>query len=118
MFWPVTGYANAVIDERHLDTVELDSGGLKGWFLLERFNTQIASLPLTAELLAIPGAETDALVQVGNDLLYLDSGTRDDTGYVLTRFGTTLVESIARRLFEEGLDSVLDTQTQLELAEV
>ena len=49
--------------------------------------------------------------------LYLQGSTRADGSYVLTRIGTTLVDEIARRLFEDGVDAVLDIKTQLALAE-
>jgi hypothetical protein len=116
MFWPITGFANALIDESRIDILDLE-GTFKGFFLLERFTTPIATLPVDAHFLATPGCETSPLIQVGSDLFYVDGEERVDGGYVLHRLGTTLVDSIARSLFEDGLDKVLDTRTQLALAE-
>ncbi|HSD88397.1 MAG TPA: neuraminidase-like domain-containing protein, partial [Kofleriaceae bacterium] len=118
MFWTVTGFANLLVDEHRIDIHELEASGRKAFFQLDQFyKIKIATIPADSALLAVPGSESDVMLQSGSDLLYLDGSERNDGGYVVHRLGTTLIESIARRLFEDGLDSVLDTQTQLALAE-
>ena len=116
MFWPRPGYANAIIDEDRMDVLQLEALD-KVFLQYNLYKEQIATLPLGTQLLAIPGSEQDGIVQVGGDVLLVQGSVRDDGGYILRRLGTTLVETIARRLFEDGLDQVLDTQTQLALAE-
>jgi hypothetical protein len=117
MLWPNPAYANAVIDEQRLDAVELDAPGLKPYLLGGLLARKIATIPYNTELLAVPGSEEDGLLQVGNDVLLLQGSVTDDSGYALRRLGTTMVEGIARKLFETGLDGLLDTETQLHLAE-
>ena len=65
----------------------------------------------------MPGSEQDGLLQIGNDILLLQGSVTADGRYVLRRLGTTLVHDVARRLFEDGVDSLLDIQTQYALAE-
>jgi hypothetical protein len=116
MFWSGPGFANAVVDEERMDIIQLEAG-LKPFLQIGLYAEQIATIPADAQLLALPGSEEDVLLQVGSDVLLLQGSVTDDAGYVLRRLGTTLVEDIARRLFEDGLDKLLDTQTQLALAE-
>ncbi|MEO8548781.1 MAG: neuraminidase-like domain-containing protein, partial [Kofleriaceae bacterium] len=118
MFWPYPGYANAVIDEERMDLIDLELYNEKSFLQNGMYTGQIATIPDTTRLLAVPGSEEDGILQVGNDILLLQGSVTDKDGlYVLRRLGTTLVQDIARRLFEDGLDSLLDTQTQLALAE-
>lgn len=116
MFWPRTPFANAVIDETRLNTIEMELP-LKAFLQLGLYTQQIATIPTTTELLALPNSEEDALLQIGSDLILLSGSATDDATYVATRLGTTLVDEVARRLFEGGIDSLLDTNTQLALAE-
>jgi hypothetical protein len=112
-------FANAVLEEARLDTLQLDNPTVaaKSWLQSGLYTEKIAQIPSTTELLAVPGSEQDVILQVGNDILLLQGSVTSDHGYVLRRLGTTLVEDIARRLFEDGLDGLLDTQTQFALAE-
>jgi hypothetical protein len=112
-------FANAVIDEARLDIVQLDNPTDIAKLLLQSglYAEKVAQIPSTAELLAVPGSEQDVILQVGNDILLLQGSVTSDHGYALRRLGTTLIEDIARRLFEDGLDGLLDTQTQYALAE-
>lgn len=117
MAWPNPAYANAVIDERRLDVIEMDAAGLKPYLQDGLYHIQIASVPSTADLLAVPGNEVDGLIQSGNDILLMQGSAKSDGRYILRRLGTTLVREVARRLFEDGVDSLLDTSTQYALAE-
>src|SRR5262249_42403840 len=110
-------FANAVIDEERLDAIELDAPGLKPYLQGGLLARQIATIPYNTNLLAVPGSEEDGVLQVGNDVLLMQGAGTDDSDYVLRRLGTTLVEGIAKSLFETGLDGLLDTQSQLHLAE-
>jgi hypothetical protein len=113
-----SAYANIVIDQRRLDALSVDFSQVR----LNELNSglykqQIADIPSDTFLLAIPGSEVDGLLQIGHDLLYVQGTATNDGNYVLRRIGTTLVEDVARRLFEDGVDKLLDTGTQLALAE-
>jgi hypothetical protein len=116
MLWPNPAFANAIIDEQRLDAIAIAPGfksSVQGGLYVE----QIATIPADTQLLAVPGSAEDGLLQVGNDVLLLQGSITNDSGYVLRRLGTTLIEEIARRLFEDGLDELLDFQTQRSLAE-
>ena len=117
MAWPNPAYANAVIDERRLDVIEFDAPGLKPNLTGGLYATQIATIPATTDLLAVAGSAEDGLLQIGNDILLMQGSVVGDGRYLLRRLGTTLVHDIARRLFEDGVDSLLDTKTQYALAE-
>ena len=116
--WSNSAFANLVIEEERLDYFDIERGAWKAEFQKDGlYGEQIAMLPARTELLALPGSDEDAVLQIGNDVLLLQGSVTDDAGYVLRRLGTTLVTDIARRLFEDGLDEVLDTRTQFALAE-
>ena len=120
MPYPNAANANLVIDEVCMNIIEMDTGGpgtFKPWLTPGLYVQQIATIPSSTQLLAVPGSVEDGIVQVGNDVLLLQGSVTDDGQYVLTRIGTTLVDTIARKLFEDGIDAVLDIQTQLQLAE-
>jgi hypothetical protein len=112
-------FANAVLEETRVDILQLDNPNNIAKLLLQSglYTEKVAQIPSTAELLAVPGSEQDVILQVGNDILLLQGSVTSDHGYALRRLGTTLIEDIARRLFEDGLDGLLDTQTQFALAE-
>jgi Tc toxin complex TcA C-terminal TcB-binding domain/ABC toxin N-terminal region/Neuraminidase-like domain len=113
MFWPQTSYANALIEQQRLDVIGLESA-VEALFFLDQYSETIATVPPRADLLAVPGKETDVIVQVGNDPVILQA---HDGHHVARRLGTTLVETIARGLFEDGLDQTLSTNAQYRLAE-
>ncbi|MGH7715934.1 MAG: hypothetical protein ACREML_08045, partial [Vulcanimicrobiaceae bacterium] len=103
-----------------MDIIEMDTGGpgtYKPYITPGLYAAQIATIPAQTELLAVPGSVEDGILQVGGDVLLLMGSRNAAGGYVLTRIGTTIVDDIARRLFEDGIDAVLDIQTQYELAE-
>jgi hypothetical protein len=110
-------YPQIAIDEARIDEAAMDITFVKPWIQQGLYVEQIATLTGDVELVAIPGSVEDGIAQVGPDVLLLQGSVTDDAGYVLRRIGTTLAESIARRLFEDGLDGLLDIQTQLALAE-
>ena len=112
---PVTAFANAVIEDERLAIMALEAPSATP--SAGEYTHQIATIPTDTVLLAVPGSEEDALLQVGSDLLLLQKSATEHPGYVVRRLGTTLVTDIARRLFEDGLDGLLDTQTQFALAE-
>lgn len=116
-WWSRSAWANAVIDEARLDVLDNDIPLLKALLGYGLYAEHIATIPATTELLAVPGNVEDGLLQVGNDLLLLQGSVTDDADYLLRRLGTTLVEEVARKLFEDGVDVLLSTETQLALAE-
>lgn len=111
--------ANLVIDEQRLDINVIDNPIVNSKDVLTQglYREQIATIPSTTQLLAVPGSVEDGIMQVGNDLLLIQGSVTDDGGYVLTRIGTTLVQDIVQRLFEDGVDAVLDIKTQNHLPE-
>jgi hypothetical protein len=120
MPYPATANANLVIDEVRMDIIEMDTGGpgtFKQYITPGLYTEQIATIPAPTRLLAVPGSVEDGILQVGNDVLLLQGSVSNNGRYLLTRIGTTLVDEIARRLFEDGVDAVLDIKTQLQLAE-
>jgi hypothetical protein len=109
--------ANLVIEEERLDVAEKDMPGFKAVLTTGLYAQQIATIPAQSQMLAIPGSVQDGILQVGNDILLLQSSMTDAGQYVITRIGTTLIDTVARSLFEDGVDAILDTQAQLALAE-
>ncbi len=108
---------NIAIDEPRLDEMSVELGFAKPFITPGLYVEAIANLPPHVQLMAIPGSVEDGLIQVGSDVLLLQGSITDDAGYVLLRIGTTLGERIARKLFEDGIDGLLDIRTQLALAE-
>ena len=113
MFWSPTPYANALIEQQRLDLIGLESA-VEAFFFLDQYSETIATLPPGADLLAVPGKETDVIVQVGNDPVILQA---HDGHHVARRLGTTLVTTVAKNLFERGLDFTLSIDAQKQLAE-
>ncbi len=74
------------------------------------YHEHIASLQPGTEILAVPGSVQNAIVQVGPDVLLLHGSVT--SRYVASRIGTTLAERIARRLFVNGVDGLLEIHTQ------
>ncbi len=82
--------------------------------------TQLLFSEIIPSVNVINGALSDAvlefnskLLEYGNDTLYLHStGHTGYGGYALKRLGTTLDSKISRRLFETGIDGLLDINYQ------
>ena len=108
---------NMAIDEARLDVAARDLAFVKPWVQAGLYTEAIATLPAVAHLLAVPGSVEDAIVQVRHDVVLVQGSVTDDPGYVLRRIGTTLAETVSRRLFSDGLEGLLDIRTQLALAE-
>ncbi len=114
--WLAAPFANAVIDRERLDIIAADDPSTANYPLPGTWLTTIQ--PGALELLALPGSVEDAIVRVDRDILLLQgSVTGGDGNYVLRRLGTTLSETVSRKLFENGLDSLLATETQTQLIE-
>ena len=78
---------------------------------------EIADLPVEAILDVINGSETDIIIQINQDSFYLQNGVCSDGKYHLRRFNTSIATDIADILFNQGLDELLSTNTQLSLGE-
>jgi hypothetical protein len=119
MPYPPNACANLMIDEVRMDIIERDTGAgtFKSYISQGLYAEQIATIPSQTSLLAIPGSVEDGLLQVGNDILLVLGSADSSPNYILMRIGTTIVEDIARRLFEDGVNAVLDIQTQYQLRE-
>jgi len=87
---------------------------------LESFLTekQVADVPGDASLDVVNGSVTDVILQTSRDAFYLQHGVRADGKYHLRRLNTSISEEIADTLFNQGLDRLLATDTQLGLAEL
>jgi hypothetical protein len=113
--WGSAAWANLLVDDDRVRTMKLELDLTD--FESELAAGPIATIPSDTQLLAVPGSEDDVLLQVGSDVLMLQGSFHDDGRYLLRRLGSTLVEPLARKLFEDGIDAVLDTQNQLGLME-
>jgi hypothetical protein len=101
-------------------SIVLEEWGLRhNTFILEdRFTfAPIASLDLSSELKVVNGAFQDCIIDTKGDLLLLQGSVRPGLDYVLKRLGTTLSEKVNRILFTEGVDKLLDIETQQTLFE-
>ena len=74
---------------------------------------RIICVPASARLEVVNGAYSDAIIQNGRDIFHIGFRSVDNKPYVLRRLGTSVAESVARKLFEVGLDALLATQNQL-----
>jgi hypothetical protein len=77
----------------------------------------IAKVPGTASLDVVNGSVGDVVVQTSTDVFYLQHEVRADGKYHLRRLNTSVSEDIADVLFNDGLDTLLSTDTQLGLKE-
>jgi hypothetical protein len=115
-----TGMANLVIDEARVKVAahEDKTSSTNDWYgFVIASPQQVASLSPGTEILALPGSVEDAIVQVGSDVLLLQGSVMDDNRFVARRIGTTLPQELARRLFLDGVDGILDIETQSALRE-
>ncbi len=65
----------------------------------------------------VNGSPGDVLIDDGDHLLYLQESTRTDGRYLLRRLDTSLAPALRKRLSTHGIDGLLATSHQLELAE-
>jgi hypothetical protein len=63
-------------------------------------------------IVSINGSLTDGLINIDGDLLYLHSFEKSGLPYAIKRLGTTLSETISRRLFEAGINGILNIDFQ------
>jgi hypothetical protein len=120
--------ANLIIDSTRMDEYERETPIAERNQLYKQHDL-LANIPSDTEFLAIPGSEEDAILQMGSDMLLMQGSVTNDDTYVLRRLGTALVDprypaeeqepgrDLARRLIQDGLDAMLDTQTQFALVE-
>ncbi|MGN6105586.1 MAG: neuraminidase-like domain-containing protein, partial [Kofleriaceae bacterium] len=115
-FWGNNAMPNLVLEEKRLDVLDRE-GMFKVFFTPGLYTGKVATLAPKAELLAIPGNVEDAIVQVGSDVIALQGSITADNRYVARRIGTTLASQVARILFSDGVDGLLDLETQRALLE-
>jgi hypothetical protein len=106
------GMANAVIDSRSLDFVARENSELYSVLSRNIFWLELADMPRETRLLALSGREEDAIAQVKEDVILLQGSATDNNDYVARRIGTTLAQTVARKLFTSGIDGLLDIRTQ------
>ncbi len=112
--WPNPAFANAVLDTERVRTYRLEDPSFDPLLQVSTSDplaTMAAGVDFVA--LAVPGSEQDVLVQIGDDILLLQGSVTDDSGYTLRRLGTTVVGDLGRCLFEDKLDALLSTDSQL-----
>ena len=78
---------------------------------------EIARIGGSVELTPVMGSAGDILIDRDGELFLLQEGARDDAKYHLRRLGTSVAEDMARVLFNDGVDALLDIDTQLDLGE-
>ena len=94
--------------------IQLDSGFFRAGLYL---GPGIARLNERDELSAVNGQTGEYLIDSAGDLLLVQGAVRQGPTFLLKRIGTTLGETLSRRLFSGGVDALLDTRTQLALRE-
>ncbi|MGH7730569.1 MAG: neuraminidase-like domain-containing protein, partial [Candidatus Eiseniibacteriota bacterium] len=115
--WGRTPTANLVVDDERLAVLSRENSVLRALLEPGLFVEAIASLAPGTELLAIPGSVEDGILQVGPDVILLQGSVTPGDDYVLRRIGTTLAEELGYRLFADGVDGLLDIETQKALRE-
>ena len=113
----INALPNAAIEESRLDAMARDIPIAKPLIEAGLYKAKVADCFPKTQFLAVPGSVEDAILQVGNDVLLLQGSVTEDESYVLSRIGTTLAEKISRRLYEGGIDALLDLQFQVGLRE-
>jgi hypothetical protein len=83
-------------------------------YLSEALNdNKIADISLDANLDVVNGSVGDVIIQTSKDVFYLQTNARSDGKCHLRRLNTSLSEDIVGILFNEGLEELLATITQL-----
>jgi hypothetical protein len=111
--WPscLSALANAIVDRGALRGIGFDSPDVYQIIqMYEGSRIQIGGIPPKTELLAVPGAESNVILQIGNDMLLVYMS--DDGTYYSRRLGTTVADDAARVLFQQGVQGLLDPFTQ------
>lgn len=116
LLWGAAATANLIIDERRLDVIDLDHPFVRPTIVPGSYSEHVANVRAGTEFLAIPGSVTDAILQVGPDILLIQGSVAAGRD-VMRRIGTTLADQVAFRLFVGGVDGLLDIDTQLALQE-
>jgi hypothetical protein len=114
----LNGFANLIIEDERIQTFISDTT-TSGKEVLLPLDTreQIAALGADDDLMAVNGSPHDAIVQTTRDAFLIQRSTQQGVAYDLRRFGTTLSEALAERLFVEGVDGLVATEHQLSLQE-
>lgn len=77
----------------------------------------VATLRVGGNLEPCYGADFSAVLEVGSDNLLLAGSPWSGLSYDIHRLGSTLTGTLAETLFCTGIDGLLDTEYQLQLAE-
>src|SRR5262249_16570207 len=113
------GYAQCTIvaDQRRIDavsrTAEFSAPGLTAGL----YEQQLAQLAASDDIAVINGSPEDAIIDARGDLLLIQGSVRPGPAYLLQRLGTTLGQTLSPTVFTEGLDGLLDTDSQKALRE-
>jgi hypothetical protein len=87
-------------------------------YLQDRFKVNpIGDAPSDVRLDVVNGSVGDVIIQTQRDAFYLQHGARADGKYHLRRLNTSVSDDMADVLFNRGLEALLETKTQLGLAE-
>ncbi len=79
--------------------------------------TAIAKLPEDVDLEILNGSVEDMIIDAKGDLLMLQGSVSNDSTFLLRRLGTTLSEKVASKLFNHGVEGLLNIHYQQELVE-
>lgn len=114
--------ANIVLDPRRVTRMLADlpadeADGLQHITSPVLVGTDVASVPPAADGYAIPGSAQDVIFAIAGDLIALQGSVTPDDRYVARRLGSSIVAGLSRDLYERGLDGLLATARQLDLAE-
>lgn len=107
-------FANLAIDSARISDFYGEYSKADGGAILVDLSTNpslVAELQAGTTLLAISGSPMDAILQVGADVIVLQRRRKaaEKHLYSLRRLGTALGDTVARTVFEEGVDGLLQS---------
>lgn len=94
-----------------------DFTGTGSGFIPIPYATRLADVPDDAELDLINGSLNDVIIQLGNDVLVGQGSYSSALNFTFHRLGTTIQDDLAKTLFMQGVDAMLDIENQKELGE-
>jgi hypothetical protein len=79
--------------------------------------SRLGEIPGNSSIEVVNGSFGDVIIQTGKDAFYLQSGIRSDGRYHLRRLNTSLSETMASKLFNDGLETLLAIDTEAAFVE-
>ena len=119
--WPIDIFANLAIEQSRVVRISKELSLPERDALATAVDpihlSSIGTIENDATLLATPGSPEDVILDVHRDVIALQGSATGDDRYLARRLGSTVAATLSRRLFERGIDDVLATARQYELAE-